>query len=108
LDDFSSGGGGKEVKAVEIARKAASLIGGDRAKTHGDMHQHFASVALLWNAYMMARRDAAAPLAAADVPHMMALLKIARTQSGAPNPDDFVDAAGYLSCAGEVALARPD
>lgn len=92
------------MKAAEIAEKAANIVSGDRAQSHGNMHHHFASVALLWNAYMMARRDTSAPLRATDVPHMMALLKIARTQSGTVNADDFIDGAGYLACAGEVAL----
>lgn len=90
------------MKAVEIAKQAADLVGGDRAETHGNMHHHFASVAGLWNAYLAARRDTAMPLSAADVPHMMALLKMARTQSGTFNIDDSVDGAGYMACAGEV------
>lgn len=90
------------LKAAEIAIKAADLIGGDRAETHGNMHRHFRDVAMLWNAYLSMRRETAAPLAPADVPHMMALLKMARTQSGAFNIDDSIDGAGYLACAGEV------
>jgi hypothetical protein len=34
---------------------------------------------------------------------MMADLKKARAQGGAMNVDDFVDAAGYIACAGEIA-----
>jgi hypothetical protein len=30
------------MNAPEIANKAAELVGGDRAESHGDMHQHFA------------------------------------------------------------------
>ena len=37
---------------------------------------------------------------------MMALLKIARTQSGAMNDDDAIDAIGYIACAGEIASTR--
>jgi len=33
----------------------------------------------------------------------MALLKIARTKIGKVNPDDYVDACGYLGIAGEIA-----
>ena len=33
---------------------------------------------------------------------MMALLKVARTQTGAFNLDDFVDAAGYCALAAEM------
>jgi hypothetical protein len=86
------------MNAPEIATKAAELVGGDRAESHGDMHQHFAHVAALWSAYLKLDR----PLTVADVPHMMALLKIARTKSGSLNVDDWIDGAGYLACAGEV------
>jgi hypothetical protein len=89
------------MKAPEIATKAAELIGGDRAETHGDMHEHFAHVAALWSAYLNKRLGV--PLDATDVPHMMAILKIARTRSGGLNVDDWIDGAGYLACAGEVA-----
>ena len=41
-----------------------------------------------------------------DVANMMALLKIARTQAGQHNPDDYVDACGYSAIAGEIAGKR--
>jgi hypothetical protein len=89
------------MKASDIANKAADLVGGDRAKTHGDMHAHFAHVADLWTAYLGKQIDS--PLSAADIGNMMAILKIARTRSGSLNVDDWIDGAGYLACAGEVA-----
>lgn len=92
------------MKAAEIATKAAELVAGDRAATHGDMHAHFAHVATLWSAYLGKQLDC--PLDPADVGNMMALLKIARTRSGALNADDWIDGAGYLACAGEVATRR--
>jgi hypothetical protein len=92
--------------AVEIAKKAAELIGGDRAQQHGDKANTFSNIASLWNAYLAVRSDAQAPISAVDVGHMMALLKIARAQAGALNPDDWVDAAGYVACAGELATAQ--
>jgi hypothetical protein len=87
------------LNAPDIATKAAELVGGNRAESHGDMHTHFAHVASLWSAYL--KLDI--PLSAVDVPHMMALLKIARTKSGSTNIDDWIDGSGYLACAGEVA-----
>lgn len=38
-----------------------------------------------------------------EVATMMVLLKIARTRTGAPNIDCWVDAAGYAALAGEIA-----
>jgi len=82
--------------------KAADLVSGDRAQIHGDMADNFTRCADLWSAYLGKRLET--PLTAVDVGNMMALLKIARTQTGQVNADDFIDGAGYLACAGEIAL----
>ncbi|MDF2809483.1 MAG: Che12p58 [Microvirga sp.] len=91
------------MRAHEIAAKAADLVGGDRDRQHGQKADNFKRIAAMWNAYLSIRRDPAEPLSAVDVGHMMAAMKLARTQSGALNLDDYVDAAGYMACAGEVA-----
>lgn len=90
-------------RAVDIAGKAASLVGGDRDRQHGAKHDNFRRIAGVWNAWLSIRKEPAAPLDAHDVGCMMALMKLARTQSGALNVDDYVDACGYAACAGEVA-----
>jgi hypothetical protein len=79
IDDLPKAG----MRAVEIAQKAANLVGGDRDRQHGQK-----------------------PLDAHDVGVMMVCMKLARTQSGAVNPDDYVDACGYAACAGEIATNR--
>lgn len=95
--------------ATEIAAKAAELVGGDRDREHGAKRENFENIAAYWNAYLDTRREmnfdepGAVPLNGVDVGHMMALMKIARTQSGSLNIDDYIDGAGYLACAGEVA-----
>jgi hypothetical protein len=94
------------MKAAEIATRAAELISGDRAQAHGDMKDNFARIAALWNAYLSDRLEPGSELTAVDVGIFMALLKIGRTQTGSLNPDDFVDGAGYIACAGEIALRR--
>jgi hypothetical protein len=90
-------------RAVDIAGKAASLVGGDRDRQHGAKHDNFRRIAGVWNAWLSIRKEPSAPLDAHDVGCMMALMKLARTQSGALNVDDYVDACGYAACAGEVA-----
>lgn len=90
--------------ARDIASRAADLVGGDRDRQHGQKADNFNRIAAVWNAYLGIRRHKDAPLDAVDVGHLMALMKVARTQSGALNVDDYVDGAGYLACAGEVAL----
>lgn len=91
------------MKAAEIATRAAELVGGDREKQHGTKFENFSKISTLWNAYLAIRRDPGAPLDALDHAHLMVLLKIARTQLGAYNPDDAIDMAGYAACAGEIA-----
>ena len=95
------------MKASDICAKAAELVGGERGRQHGTKERNFESIAALWNGYMMIRpkddQGLAHPFSAADVGHMMVLLKIARTQHGAHNLDDYIDMAGYAGCAGEIA-----
>lgn len=91
------------MKAMEIAARAADLVGGDRDRQHGAKKDNFDRIAAVWNAWLSIRRDKAAPLSAHDVGVMMSLMKFARTQSGALNLDDYIDACGYAACAGEVA-----
>lgn len=89
--------------AAGIASRAAELVGGDRDRQHGQKSDNFMRIATMWSAYLSIRKDQTAPLSAVDVGHMMAAMKLARTQSGALNIDDYVDGAGYLACAGEIA-----
>jgi len=37
---------------------------------------------------------------------MMTLLKIARLKSNKSNPDNWVDACGYMACGGELAIKK--
>lgn len=90
------------MKAHEIAVMAASLVGGDRDTQHGEKLDNFSRIAVMWQAWLAIRRDPAAPLDAHDVGIFMVLMKAARTQSGAFNPDDAIDMCGYAACAGEV------
>lgn len=88
-------------KAEHICSKAAQLVGGDRAKTHGDKIENHQNIAALWNAYLGWGIET--PLTAQNVAMMMALVKVARTKLGSHNPDDYVDLAGYAGVAGEIA-----
>lgn len=91
------------MRATEIAGRAADLVGGDRDRQHGQKHDNFSRIANMWNAWLKTRKEPAAELTAHDVGCMMVVMKLARTQSGNFNVDDYVDAAGYAACAGEVA-----
>jgi len=93
------------MKAHEIATKVAGLVGGDREHTHGSKLENFSKIATLWQAYLEIRRDPVRPLGPDDVGYMMALMKVARTQHGAYNPDDDLDLVGYGACVAEVSAA---
>jgi len=77
--------------------KAADLVSGDRAETHGDMRENFERIASLWSAYL------GADISAIDVGQMMILLKMARAKSGTLHADHFIDQAGYAACTGQIA-----
>lgn len=93
------------MKAAEICACAAALVGGDRDRSHGEKQKNHQNVATLWSAYLSIRRDPDAPISALDVAHLMVLLKMARTQLGAFNADDWIDMVGYSACAGEIAFS---
>jgi hypothetical protein len=90
------------MKAADLLREAAALIAGPRAEMHGDMRDNHENIAELWNAFLRIRRDPTEPLTGAQVAICMALVKIARTQTGDDNPDDLRDAAGYCAIASEL------
>lgn len=92
------------MKATDLLQQAAHLVGGERDRQHGEKHDNFRRIAILWNAWLEARWgvNLVTGLDATDVAQMMSLLKKARTLSGSHNPDDYVDDAGYTACAGEI------
>ena len=68
----------------------------EREQTHGNKREVLNQIARLWRAYI------GVPVDAHQVATMMVLLKIARSQNGEHNPDDFVDAVGYAALAAEA------
>lgn len=90
------------MKASEIAMKVAGLVDGEREKAHGNKATNFNNIARLWNAWFKINDGLAGQLTGADVAKLMALLKIARMESGEHNDDDFIDGTGYLAIAGEL------
>ena len=78
------------MKNSDILNIASQLVNNDRNDQHGDMTTNHINIAKLWSAYK------GVEFTAHEVAVMMALLKIARTKIGKVNPDDYVDACGYL------------
>lgn len=91
------------MKAEAIATAAAGLVGGDRSRTHGEKTANHQAIADMWNGFLRGMGNAPRhPLEAHDVANMMEILKIARRYTGAFNPDDYIDGAGYSCVAGEI------
>lgn len=80
-----------------ILDAAKKIVTGDREKQYGKPEDNFAVIAEFWTTYI------GHPISSEDVAILMALLKIARIRSGNYKADSFVDGAGYLSLAAEIA-----
>ena len=89
---------------TEILDTAKQLVNVDRANDHGDMENNFESIAALWEIYF----DNEWSFTSTDVAAMMALLKIARMKSNKSNPDNWIDACGYMACGGELSAHKPE
>ena len=90
------------MKAAEIATTAATLISGDRDRTHGNKKTNFENIAKLWSAWLSVAHGLDTPLSGVDVAKLMVLLKLARMESGEYNPDDALDLVGYGAILGEL------
>ena len=81
-------------------KKADECVNGKREQDYGSPESNFLKIADLWSAYY------GAPFSANDVAMLMALLKIARIQTGTATEDSFVDLAGYAACGCEIATDK--
>ena len=91
---------------TKILETANKLVSNERAEKHGDKVVNHENIARLWTGYLQNKTKLTVNVIAEDVANMMALLKIARTQAGDHNIDDYVDACGYVSISGEIAEKR--
>ncbi len=92
----------------QILHAAEACITQDRAAIYGPPEDSFHRIADLWNAFLHARGKLAVmqELSPWDVAMMMALMKIARASGNPGHQDSYVDGAGYLALAGEMANDR--
>ena len=86
----------------EILDTAKHYVNVDRAAAHGDAERSFGRIAAYWSAHLDA------PVSAADVAVMMALLKLARIKGTPDFADHWTDLAGYAACGGEIATEGKD
>lgn len=93
---------------AEILDAAKVCVCGQRETDYGTPEDNFETIGLLWGTYLRAAHPklkwvfAPNEVTPKDVAAMMSLLKIARIATG-DNIDSFVDLAGYVACAGEIA-----
>lgn len=81
----------------EFLHRAEECICVDREEQYGSPEDSFGTIAGLWSIYL------GREISPEDVAVMMALLKIARIAGGKFKADSYVDAIGYMACAGEIA-----
>jgi len=96
------------MNTTKILEQTKKLVSTDREDKHGDKVQNHENIARLWSGFIQNKTKLNIQLLPEDVANMMALLKIARTQAGQHNIDDYVDACGYSAIAGEIAEKRTE
>lgn len=94
----------------EVLDRAMACVTVDRAATHGNAENGFATVARLWGAYLDGRGLLAEglmnDLKAHDIAAMLSLLKLGRICQNPAHADNWIDLAGYAACGGEVSGAK--
>ena len=83
---------------ANILHNAMKIVCNDRNNQYGEPENNFEVIAEMWSVYLDTH------ITAKDVGIMMTLFKIGRIKTGGFKMDDYVDAAGYIACAGEIAL----
>ena len=87
----------------EILAAPKSCVCGDRDEAYGKPEYSFKAIANLWSDYLRVTHGIQRRLTATDVAAMMILFKVARIATGQNKDDNWVDAAGYAACGGEIA-----
>ena len=85
------------ITRADILDEAKKCVCEDRESQYGSPEDSFELIAELWSSYL----DYA--ISPVDVAIMMSLLKIARIAGGRFKADSYIDACGYIACAGEIA-----
>ena len=92
----------KKKERGHILKKAHEIINGERQDAYGNPEDCFEIIAEYWTTYLKAN-GLMVKISPKDVPKMLALMKIARMSGQKFNLDNFVDGAGYLGLAADIA-----
>lgn len=91
-----------------ILEEARRCVCGDREQQYGSPENSFKAIASMWNSYLYARglmenhTGKWKGIKPEDVAAMMVLFKMARVATGQNKADNWIDAAGYAACGGEI------
>ena len=77
------------MNTTEILEKTKKLVSESRHDTHGDKVINHENISRLWTAYLQNKFKLNLVILPEDVACLMSLLKLARTQAGKLNLDDF-------------------
>ena len=94
------------MNTTEILAKTKKLFSESLHEKHGDKVINHENISRLWSAYLQNKFKLNLVLLPEDIACLMSLLKLARTQAGKFNLDDFIDSCGYSAIAGEIAFKR--
>lgn len=88
----------------KILEEAIQCVTMNRNTQYGSPEDNFKLIGDLWTTYLNSKdKEAKFEINAEDVAILMSLLKIARIATGSKIEDNYIDLAGYASCAGEIA-----
>lgn len=92
-----------------ILLRALRCVCGDRDQDYGSPEHSLAVIGRFWTDYIQAKYGVEVPISGADTSAMMVLFKMARVATGHGKADNWVDAAGYAACGGELeSIAKED
>lgn len=89
----------------DILNQAKECVCVSREEDYSSPENSFSVIASMWTSYLSAKGFVGDSLTAKDVAAMMVLFKMSRVATGRNKTDNWVDAAGYAACGGEVELA---
>jgi len=82
--------------------EAIAIVRENREEVYGRPDQNFRTIAALWSTWLTVRLRHDVTLEAADVGHLMILMKEARIANDPRHRDSHVDIVGYMSCIDKI------
>lgn len=85
-----------------ILEQAMKCISGGRTQDYGAPEHSLTTIGRFWAGYINGKFGTNIDISGADASAMMVLFKMARVATGHNKEDNWVDAAGYAACGGEL------